>query len=181
MKIDELIEKYINGETTLEEEKALKKYLINSKVFPSQIYLKQIFKSLQKEKDDFIISDDDAYFLEKKLQKQKNRTFRFVLILDKKKKYVSYAAAIIAFIILSIFSTNYFISHSSSAIVINNENFKDNKEIALNETEKALLLVSSSIHSVYENIEKLEYYEESIQKLKILELINYYKQKEVSK
>lgn len=177
MKIEELIEKYINGETSIEEEKDLKKYILNAKVLPQQNYLKHLFKFYQKEKDDNFLSIEETMQLEAIQKATKGRIFTFKSQPNKIVKYLIYSAAVIACILVGFFTINYFTSDSRTPIVINNSNLSENKEIAIYETERAFSLVAKSLHSVYNNLEKLEYFDQSLEKLKVLELINNYKQK----
>lgn len=177
MKIEELIDKYLNGETSIEEEKDLKKYILNAKVLPHQNYLKHLFKYYQKVKDDNFLSFEETNQLEEILKESKGKIFTFKPRSKKIIKYLIYSAAVIACIIIGFFSFNYITSESRKSIVINNSNISKNKEIAILETERAFSLVSKSLNSVYDNLEKLKYFDQSLEKLKILELINYYKQK----
>ena len=137
-KIDLLLEKYFNGETSLEEEKELKEFFLTSKDIPEElVQLKNQFFAL----DELAAVELDNSFDQKILDSisaddADNKT-RFLTLEKKpvKKHTISYAWATLAASVLILLSVWTSINHFQNKHALNQLN---NPELAYQEVSNAL-------------------------------------------
>ncbi len=134
-KIEQLVEQFLEGNTTLQEEKMLKEYFAKDEV-PS--HLSQ-YQSLF------------GYY-----EKARSETSKNVGFPAKKQSYVKWFG-VAASILFVTFLT--FIYLNNSNVKQEDLGTYDNPEEALVETHKALQLVANNINSGMENVSYLEEYE----------------------
>ncbi|HPP39509.1 MAG TPA: hypothetical protein PK498_04345 [Candidatus Kapabacteria bacterium] len=163
MNIDELIEKYYNGETTPAEEALLRKHFAEANE-----------KSPEKDMFEFFSSESNAFgeieFDESELLSKISNTkiSRFPSFW----KYASIAAILIlainAYIFISTFASNDNKQQYTSGIVITDENIAINKEKAALELQKAFSHLNNSQKIVNENLMNLKKLNEANNYLEIL-------------
>ena len=136
--VEQLLEKYFQGETTIAEEKQLKAYFSSNDMAPHLVKYQSLF----------------GYF-----ETQKGTQFEQKLPLQPRKqntvKWIGIAAS---FVVLFGLATFYFYPS-----VPNNEDLGtyDNPEEAFAATQKALLLVSEQVNTGMESVVYLEEYEKT--------------------
>ncbi len=151
MNINELIEKYYNGETTPAEEAYLRKHFAETQQKSPE---KDMFEYFSNESD--VLSDVE--FDEKELLRKINNTkiSRFPTFW----KYASIAAIIIlainSYIFFSKFNAGDNKQQYISGIVITDENIVKNKEIAVLELQKAFGQLNNSQKIANENLLNLK-------------------------
>ena len=136
--VEQLLEKYFQGETTIAEEKQLKAYFSSKDVAPHLAKYQALFGYFETQKE--------TQFKQKlPLQPRKQRTV----------KWIGIAAS---FVVLFGLATFYFYPS-----VPNNEDLGtyDNPEEAFVATQKALLLVSEQVNTGMESVVYLEEYEKT--------------------
>jgi uncharacterized linocin/CFP29 family protein len=142
-RIENLLEKYFDGETSITEENELKKYFSSSNVAPNLEQYKPLF----------------VFFIE---NKKETLTKKVNLISTKRNTtWLSIAASIV--ILLGVSSYMYF----------NVNEVKENKELgtyddpkeALEATQKALAMLSNHVNTGVEGIEYIKVYEISKDKI----------------
>jgi hypothetical protein len=136
--VEQLIEKYFQGETTIAEEKQLKAYFSSNDVAPNLVKYQALF----------------GYF-----ETQKGTQFEQKLPLQPRKqstvKWMSIAAS---FVLLFGLATFYFISFEPKHEDLGTY---DNPEEAFAATQKALLMVSEQVNIGIESVAYLEEYEKT--------------------
>jgi hypothetical protein len=156
--IEELLEKYYNGDTSLDEERKLHWYFQTHDV---PLHLKpdaELFRSNYKRS-----TDEDAPELTERLAKiidDQDRKSRFIIPLRSLRWISGIAASVI--ILLSLWITvgrNTLGSRSKFT-----DTFSDPK-LAYQETRKTLLLVSEKLNAGTKELEQLKKYNQSISKL----------------
>ena len=136
--VEQLLEKYFQGETTIAEEKQLKAYFSSNDVVPHLAKYQSLF----------------GYF-----ETQKETQFKQKLPLQpRKQRSVKWIGIAASFVVLFGLATFYFYPS-----VPNNEDLGtyDNPEEAFAATQKALLLVSEQVNSGMESVVYLEEYEKT--------------------
>ncbi len=154
-RIENLLERYFDGNTSLEEERILKDFFQGEDIPPHLIALKDSFNYFSKEYntdeldasfDQKILSQINHFDISNKRQERK-RTFY----------YISGVAASLL-IIISIFTNfNPFTNKLSETL--------ENPEAAYQETRKALLFVSGALNKGVKPIDKMAKFEEGIEQL----------------
>ena len=135
-KIEALIEKYFEGQTSIEQENQLKDYFQSSDLPPHLIQYKELFTyfdSAGSEK-----SDKPLYF---QVMKSKNSTFKWISI-----------AAI--FLVLLAISFPYLINEKNAVA----ENV-DSPEMAFQQTQKALALLSRKVNTGMKSVDYIGEYQ----------------------
>lgn len=151
MNIDELIEKYYNGETTPDEEKILREYFNKRNERTPEKDLFEYFEKISSEEKQKEIGDE--IILSKIFQPQK---FKISKIL----KYSSIAAILIFAINIFIFNNNSSkdetVSSNKSGIIITDENIKKNRDIAIAEIKNAFAQINKSYKVTNQNVKSLQ-------------------------
>ncbi len=163
MKIEELIEKYFNGETTLEEENFLKHYFSTGDYEKKFEIYRSYFLFLQSEKA--IVSNDSvpSQILQKPLKR--NRNFF-------KLEYKWYALA--ASLLIILVTVYYYFSErkQDTTIVITNENFYENEEVGTELTKEAFNKIAKYMGYAQASIDEIKTLNETIELLQKYKLIN---------
>lgn len=162
MKTKELIDKFYAGETSLEEEALLVEFFENSDspefdYFDYNLSRKQI--SLPDSFDEKVL-EQISRLDNKQSTKPKLEGWRL---------WLSSAAAVL--LVLTGALTIYNFANQQKAVVINDSNLADNRTKAVEETRKALEILSGSIEIADENINKLRYINKKDESLEILNSI----------
>ncbi len=136
-KIESLVEKYLEGNTSISEEKELKEYFLSDKVASHLMQYKELFLFYSESKNERLSK-------EIKLTIKRKNNF----------KWLSVAAS---FVVISTISTFIYLQ-------LDNQKHEDlgtfeTPEEAFIETHKALQLVATNINSGMENVTYLEEYE----------------------
>lgn len=151
MNINELIEKYYDGETTPAEEALLRKYFADAGENSPE---KDMFRFFASESDKFENSELDEDALISRISQTKISRIPTIW------KYASIAAvfvlAISSYIFFSKFSADDNQKHYASGIVITDENISQNKEIAVAELQKAFSHLNNSHKIANENLLNLK-------------------------
>lgn len=136
-KIEQLIEQFLEGNTTLHEEKMLKEYFAKNNVPSHLSHYQSLF----------------GYY--ENVKSEKSKDFEFPV---KKQDYTSWfgVAASVLFVTLVTF---FYLKNESPKQ--ENLGTYDNPEEAFVETHKALQLVANNINSGMENVYYLEEYEKT--------------------
>lgn len=142
-KIEKLVEKYFEAETTIAEEKELKNYFASSDVAQHLEQYKPIF----------------GYATQAKQEQ-----FTATIPLKTKKRssvvWLSVAASVAVLLSVSLFTFNHYNQPAS-------EDFGtyDDPEVAFRETQKALALISESVNEGLGSMEYINEYEQSKNKI----------------
>ena len=143
-RIEKIVEKYFEGETSSAEEKELKVYFSSSNVAEHLKQYQPVF----------------GYFAQ-----AKGEILNKELSLPTKKQnvvvWLSIAAAVV--LLLSVGTSLYFASNSSNDFVSCNS--EDDPEKVLQETQKALALVSEKLNTGIESVNYINEYENSKNKI----------------
>lgn len=140
-KTEILLKKYFEGESSIEEERELRKYFASANVIPHLKKYKSMF----------------GYFSDAAAQKTKQESKGPNMSKDKKRNsvWLSIAASIV--VLLGVGTYVYFNNQVSSQDL----GTYDNPEAALKETQKALAMLSNNVNVGIESVIALEEYEES--------------------
>jgi hypothetical protein len=148
-KIENILEKYFQGETTIAEENQLKEYFSSSNVAQHLEQYKPMF----------------GYFSQVKQQKS-TQEIPLPMSRDKKRNvaWLSIAASIV--VLLGI-GTYFFVSEKPAAQPVAQSELGtyDNPEEALAATQKALSLLSSNVNVGIESVQYIQEYEQSKNKI----------------
>ncbi len=160
-KINELLEKYYEGETTLDEETYIKEYFANTDLSKEHLSQKQMFQYFNTEKQNnkpqFDVNTELTSLMEKQWQTETKIRFNRTL------KWVSSVAALF---ILSISIYNYY---DKPAFVLK-DTYSDSEQ-AYNETKRVLIYVSDCMTQKTDNLKYLSEIDESFNKLnEVLEI-----------
>ncbi len=141
--IDKLIKKYLAGETTLNEEKDLKNYFLKTKETPDKyLKFKYLFGHLdEKSAEKSTLKLDDIITKEKPA----NKTRRIVI----------WAIAASIALLISVFALKNNQPEQKIYAYINGKPITD-KEMAMAETQKALLLISNNLNEGTSNLNHLK-------------------------
>ncbi len=141
-KIELLLEKYFEGETTLVEENELKEYFSSSEVAPNLEQYKPLFG--------FFIKAKEQKFVPAKPQQTKKRNVT----------WLSIAASIV--VLLGVGTFTYF---NQNVVQTNQElGTYDDPEEAFRETQKALALLSDHVNVGIESVQYIQQYEATVDK-----------------
>lgn len=159
---ENLLERYFNGETSLEDEKNLREFFQKKDIPPHLLSLKAQFEYFADEHDhEYLDESFDNKILneiskENKLQKRNIR-----------RKYL-YTASGIAASILIILSIFFKLDPLTSKV----EDTFDDPMAAYLETKKALLFVSETFNKGVEPMEKMTTFDDGVQQLSKLSSLN---------
>ncbi len=136
-KIEKLLEKYFQGETSIVEEVELKKYFASNNVA----------QHLQQYKDVF------SYFSQAKVE-QFRKTIPIKTKKPNKAKWLSIAASIVVLLGISMYIFN-----SNQQKISGKYGTYDDPEKALEETQKALALISVNVNKGLESVNYIQEYQ----------------------
>lgn len=138
-KIEILIEKYFQGETSIAEENELKKYFSSPDVAQHLKQYQPIF----------------GYFSQAKLHR-----FEHEIPLQSKKRYVAWLSIAASVVVLLSIGTFTYFNYNNA-----NENQElgtyNNPEVALKETQKALAMLSNQVNVGVESVQYIEEFNNS--------------------
>ena len=136
--IEQLLDKYFQGETSFAEETELKTYFSSSDVAQHLEQYKQVF----------------GYFLQAKEQ----RFEKTILIPSKKRKNAALLSLAASIVILIGVGTFYYFNESKPKVSGEYGTY-DNPEIALKETQRALDMISKNVNVGIESVTYINEYE----------------------
>lgn len=141
-KIENILEKYFQGETTIAEENELKQYFSSPNVAQHLEQYKPLF----------------GYFSQVKEQKSMQK-----IPLQTKKRNVAWLSIAASAVLLLGLGTFYFVSqkHSASVVTQSELGTYDNPEEAFEATQKALALLSNNVNVGIESVQYINEYEQS--------------------
>jgi hypothetical protein len=142
-KIELLLEKYFEGSTSLQEEKALKNYFASSEVAPDLEQYKAIF----------------GYF---SLAKKEKYTAK-VTVTKKKKSYIAWMS--VAASVMVLFGVGFYVYNHSFETINEDYGTFDSPELAFKETQKALNLISTHVNTGIESVQYINEFEQSKNKI----------------
>jgi hypothetical protein len=145
-RIEDILEKYFQGETTIAEENQLKEYFSSSNVAQHLEQYKQMF----------------GYFSQVKQQKSTHE-----IPLQTKKRNVAWLSIAASVVVLLSIGTYFYVSEKNTAPVVAQSELGtyDNPEEALKATQKALALLSNNVNVGIESVQYIKEYEQSKNKI----------------
>lgn len=145
-KIEDILEKYFQGETTIAEENQLKEYFSSPNVAQHLEQYKPMF----------------GYFSQVKQQKSTQE-----IPLQTKKRNVAWLSIAAAIVVLLGIGTYFSVSEKNTAPVVAQTELGtyDDPEEALKATQKALALLSSNVNVGIESVQYIKEYEQSKNKI----------------
>ncbi|MFH6962059.1 hypothetical protein ACHRVK_06210 [Flavobacterium plurextorum] len=146
-KIEYILEKYFEGETTIAEENQLKEYFSSSNVAQHLEQYKPLF----------------GYFSQVKQQKSTQE-----IPLQTKKRNVAWLSIAASAVVLLGIGTYFLVSEKNAAPVVAAQSelgTYDNPEEALKATQKALALLSNNVNVGIESVQYINEYEQSKNKI----------------
>ncbi len=144
-KIENILEKYFQGETSIAEENQLKEYFSSSDVAQHLEQYKPIF----------------GYFSQVKQQKSTQE-----IPLKTKKRNVAWISIAASVVVLLGIGTYYFAGEKTTPVVAQSElGTYDDPEEALAATQKALALLSNNVNVGIESVQYIGEYEQSKSKI----------------
>lgn len=145
-RIEDILEKYFQGETTIAEEKELKEYFSSSNVAQHLEQYKPMF----------------GYFSQVKQQKSTQN-----IPLKTKKRNVAWLSIAASVVVLLSIGTYFYVSEKNTTPVVAQSELGtyDNPEEALAATQKALALLSNNVNVGIESVQYIKEYEQSKNKI----------------
>lgn len=146
-KIENILEKYFQGETTITEENELKKYFSSPNVAQHLEQYKPMF----------------GYFSQVKEQKS-----TYEIPLQSKKRNVAWLSIAASTVLLLGVGAYFFVSEKNNTAVVASQSelgTYDNPEEALKATQKALALLSKNVNVGIESVQYINEYEQSKNKI----------------
>lgn len=145
-KIENILEKYFQGETTIAEENQLKEYFSSSDVAQHLEQYRPIF----------------GYFSQVKQQKSTQE-----IPLKTKKRNVAWLSIAASVVVLLGIGTYFYTSEKTTTPVVAQSELGtyDNPEKAFAETQKALALLSNNVNVGIESVQYINEYEQSKNKI----------------
>jgi len=145
-KIEDILEKYFQGETSIAEENQLKEYFSSSNVAQHLEQYKPIF----------------GYFSQVKEQKSTQE-----IPLKAKKRNVAWLSIAASVVVLLGIGTYFFVSEKNAAPAVAQSELGtyDNPEEALAATQKALALLSNNVNVGIESVQYIQEYQQSKNKI----------------
>jgi hypothetical protein len=145
-KIEDILEKYFQGETTIAEEKELKEYFSSPNVAQHLEQYKPMF----------------GYFSQVKQQKSTQN-----IPLKTKKRNVAWLSIAASVVVLLSIGTYFYVSEKNTAPVVAQSELGtyDDPEEALKATQKALALLSNNVNVGIESVQYIKEYEQSKNKI----------------
>lgn len=144
-KIQELLDKYWNCETTLEEEEILRSYFSNEEVHDDFIEFEQLFRHFNEVKGSRVSNDFDERVFEKVEKRKAQRRYLGV--------FTKVAAAVILILSFVVINQRYILVKDKATQVVQ-DTFEDPQR-ALEETKKMLMLVSEKWNKGKSEISKI--------------------------
>jgi hypothetical protein len=143
-KIALLIEKYVEGDTSIAEEMILKKYFTSSEIAPDLVQYKPLFQ--------YLASNSSHAF-----------TREITMLNDKRNpvKWVSIAASVLVLLGVGLYTYSTYSSSKQSADL----GSFDDPQLAFEETQKALALLSKHVNSGIESVRYVQTYEDTRDKI----------------
>ncbi len=151
LKIEKLLEKFYNGETTLQEEQELRQYFCGENIPPHLRSVYSQFFCIEKSKEEDTLDDS---FDDEVLGKLKEGDSDYIRI---KRKSLFYSVAGIAATILILISVFTKFNPFSNKI----ESTLSNPEVAYNEAKKILLYVSGNLNKGTDQLNTLAKFDQS--------------------
>ncbi|MFH6993632.1 hypothetical protein [Flavobacterium sp. FlaQc-48] len=145
-KIEDILEKYFQGETNIAEEKELKEYFSSPNVAQHLEYYKPMF----------------GYFSQVKEQKSTQE-----IPLKTNKRNVAWLSIAASVVVLLGIGTYFYVSEKNAAQTVGQTELGtyDNPEEALAATQKALALLSNNVNVGIESVQYIKEYEQSKNKI----------------
>ena len=145
-KIEDILEKYFQGETSIAEENQLKEYFSSSNVAQHLEQYKPMF----------------GYFSQVKEQKSTQE-----IPLKAKKRNVAWLSIAASVVVLLGIGTYFFVSEKNAAPTVAQSELGtyDNPEEALAATQKALALLSNNVNVGIESVQYIQEYQQSKNKI----------------
>ncbi|AWK02773.1 hypothetical protein HYN56_00505 [Flavobacterium crocinum] len=146
-KIEDILEKYFQGETSIAEENQLKEYFSSSNVAQHLEQYKPMF----------------GYFSQAKEQKS-----TYEIPLQSKKRNVAWLSIAASAVVLLGIGTYFFVSEKNDTTAVASQKelgTYDNPEEALKATQKALALLSNNVNVGIESVQYIKEYEQSKNKI----------------
>jgi len=145
-KIEDILEKYFQGETTIAEENQLKEYFSSPNVAQHLEQYKPMF----------------GYFSQVKQQKSTQN-----IPLKTKKRNVAWLSIAASVVVLLSIGTYFYVSEKNTAPVVAQSELGtyDDPEEALKATQKALALLSNNVNVGIESVQYIKEYEQSKNKI----------------
>jgi len=145
-KIEDILEKYFQGETTIAEENQLKEYFSSPNVAQHLEQYKPMF----------------GYFSQVKQQKSTQN-----IPLKTKKRNVAWISIAASVVVLLSIGTYFYVSEKNTAPVVAQSELGtyDDPEEALKATQKALALLSNNVNVGIESVQYIKEYEQSKNKI----------------
>lgn len=146
-KIEEILEKYFQGETSIAEENQLKDYFSSSNVAQHLEQYKPMF----------------GYFSQAKEQKS-----TYEIPLQTKKQNVAWLSIAASTVLLLGIGTYFFVSEKNDTTAVASQTelgTYDDPEEALKATQKALALLSNNVNVGIESVQYIKEYEQSKNKI----------------
>lgn len=159
---EKLLERYFNGETSLEDEKNLREFFQRKDIPPHLLSLKAQFEYFADEHNHEYLDESFDNKIIEEISKEEKLHIRTV-----RRRYL-YTASGIAASILIILSIFFQFDPLSSKV---EETFKDPMTAYL-ETKKALLFVSETFNKGVEPMEKMTSFDDGVQQLSKLSSLN---------
>lgn len=162
-RIEKLIEKFYNGETSIGEERLLENYFSQSNIPASLEAERDLFRFYSSSRNEQLPDDTLNKRIIEAIESEGGD-------LTGKKRRMIYAVTSIAASILLLIGSYFIFLHSSGA-----GNFKDtydNPGIAYLETQKALLYVSEKLNTGASELDNLKKFNEGTKELENLKLVN---------
>ena len=146
-KIEDILEKYFQGETSIAEENQLKEYFSSPNVAQHLEQYKPMF----------------GYFSQAKEQKS-----TYEIPLESKKRNVAWLSIAASVVLLLGIGTYFFVSEQNDTAVVASQTelgTYDDPEEALKATQKALALLSNNVNVGIESVQYIKEYEQSKNKI----------------
>ena len=155
-KIDELLNKYWNCETSLEEEKQLQAHFLNSSISDHQKETAALFRYFQDQKRKSLTDASFDGAILRKIRTPKAGTIRTMVFNSMR------IAAGIVVLVLAVWLVRLEIRKSSPQQTVDTY---DDPKIAFEETKKALIMISKSFGTAEEQAKKINLFNEARQEV----------------
>lgn len=158
-KIEDLLEKYFQGETSIAEEKELKEYFSSPNVAQHLEQYKSMFGYFSQVKQQKSTQELESFA-------RTNEAFPLLKVQDKKRNLAWLSIAASAVVLLGI-GTYFYVSQKNATPVVAQTELGtyDNPEEALAATQKALALLSNNVNVGIGSVQYIKEYEQSKNKI----------------
>ena len=143
-KIALLVTKYFEGQTSIVEEMALKKYFTSSEIAPDLVQYKPLFQ--------YLASNSSHEF---------TKEISLVKAQSNPIKWVSIAASVVVLVGVGLYTYNTYSTSKPSADL----GSFDDPQVAFEETQKALALLSMQLNTGIESVRYVQTYEDTRDKI----------------